>query len=631
MDDIHLGAMRATFTPLDGPAEIIFQSVTDVSVVNKGLLTEGNKKHFQMMRVARGKELNYFRIQTFESKISVGFANSLLINDGKKTYRVKERAIHLKVKKGQTISFTKIFSIYSTRDVLLKDLPIQTKKTLRKSLSLGFDECLKKHINAWEEKWAVSDVKVKPDNELQKAIRFNIYHLIILGNDRGTDTSIGAKGLAGQGYRGHIFWDGEIFILPFFIYNNPIVAKNMLIYRYNRLPASRKNALKNGYKGAQFVWESADTGEETTPSWHKLPDGSIIKIYTGQQEHHIVADIAYAVDHYYNATCDSEFMVEHGLEIIFEAAKFWASRVELNKKKKRYEIKHVIGPDEFREDINNNAFTNAMARWNLLRAVELYREFEKKSSDFKKLSKKIKLKKSECDTWRQIGRKLFIPRSKRKNLIEQCDGYFAKEDVKISDYDENGMPLVPKSVSERKLEETQLIKQADVVMLLYLLSNSFSDEQKRNNYQYYVRRTMHKSSLSPSINAIIGAEVGDSKRAFKLFSMALYTDLKDVHGNIVDGIHSACLGGVWQVLIKGFGGMRIKRNILTFDPKLPSQIKSLEFSVFWRNCLINVSMQKNKIKISFNSSTRKSLRIMVYKTIRDLTINKTFTFSRKAR
>ncbi|MFC1703779.1 glycoside hydrolase family 65 protein [Candidatus Omnitrophota bacterium] len=632
MDDIHLGAMIVEFTPLDGPCEIMVQSIIDTSVTNRGLLTEGKKKHFHMMGVSRSKNTNYFRIQTFESKISVGFADTLCVNAGSKTFNTHERAVSLKVPKGQSVTFTKLFSIFSTRDVLLKDLKAQTKRSLQKGLKLGFDEIVKNHCDAWQEKWQVSDIVVKPDKELQKVIRFNIYHLIIIGNDRGTDTSIGAKALAGEGYRGHVFWDAEIFILPFFIYNNPIVAKNMLLYRYNRLPASRKNAKKNGYKGTQFAWESADTGQETTPSWHKLPDGSIIKIYTGQQEHHIVADVAYAVDHYCNATSDTDFMADYGLEIIFETARFWTSRVELNKKKKRYEIKHIIGPDEFREDVNNNAFTNMMARWNLLRAVELYKEFSgKKAAVLKKVSKQIKLKKTEPDQWRRIGRAMYIPRSKKKNLIEQCDGYFNKKDVQVTEFDKNDMPLLPKSVSERKLSETQLIKQADVVMLLYLLSNSFSDEQKKINYDYYVRRTMHKSSLSPPINALVGAEVGDSARAYKLLLLSLYTDLNDAHGNIVDGIHSACLGGTWQALVKGFGGMRIKRDILTFDPRLPRKISMLAFSVLWRNCTIEATIYKSKIKLLFKSPAKKKLRVMVYKTVKDLSNNKAVTFFKKGR
>jgi len=630
MDDVHIGAMQVAFTPLDVPVNIMAQTTIDTSVTNKGFLTEGRKKHFQMMRIARTKDVNYFRIQTFESRVSVGFSDSLRVFDGKKEYDTKERAVRLKVDKGQTVYFTKIFSIYSTRDLLLKDLRSQTIRSLRKSIKTGFEGLIKQNADAWEAKWKISDVVVKPNKELQKAVRFNIYHLLIAGNDRGSDTSIAAKALTGEGYRGHIFWDADIFILPFFIYNNPAVAKNMLLYRYNRLPAARKNALKCGFRGAQFAWESADTGEETTPSWHKLSDGSIIKIYTGQLEHHIVCDVAYAVDHYYNATRDVDFMKQFGLEIIFETAKFWASRVEFNKRKNRYEIRHVIGPDEFREDVNNNAFTNTMARWNLLRAIELHREFKKKSAaTLRKLAKKIKLRESECNLWRQIGRKLFIPKSKKRDLIEECEGYFKKKDIKIREFEKNGMPLLPRAWAERKLAETQLIKQADVVMLLYLLSNTFTDQQKKRNYSYYIKRTMHTSSLSPSINAIIGAEVGDLERAFKLFSIALYTDLKDVHGNADDGIHAACLGGVWQALIKGFGGMRIKRDILTFDPKLPRQIRLLRFSILWRDCDINITIYKNKIRLFFKSSTKKKIRIMVYKSVVELSANKTFTFFKK--
>ena len=312
MDDEHIGVMRIALTPLDVDVDIIVQNTIDTSVTNRGFLTEGRKKHFQMMGVERSKDTYYFRVQTFESKVSIGFADSLQVFDGKNKFVTKEKSLNLRVKKGQTVYFTEIFSIYSTRDLLLKELKSQSIKTLNKSIKIGFDDLLKSHIQAWENKWRISDVIVKPNKEIQRTVRFNIYHLLIAGNDRGTGTSIGAKALAGEGYRGHVFWDAEIFILPFFVYNNPVVARNMLMYRYNRLSVSRKNASKNGYRGAQFAWESADSGVETTPSWHKLPDGSIIKIHTGVMEHHIVADIAYAVDHYYNVTDDIDFMEQYG-------------------------------------------------------------------------------------------------------------------------------------------------------------------------------------------------------------------------------------------------------------------------------------------------------------------------------
>jgi len=630
MDDVHVGVMQVAFTSLDVPVNIIAQTTIDTSITNRGFLTEGRKKHFQVMSVIRGKDINYLRTQTFESKISMGFADYLLISDGKKESVSKERTIHIRVNKGQTVYFTKIFSVYSTRDVLLKDLKLKVEKTLNKSIKLGFEGLLENHINAWANKWKASDVVVKPNREIQKATRFNIYHLLIMGNDRGSDTSIAAKALTGEGYRGHIFWDADIFILPFFLYTNPAVARNILLYRYNRLSASRKNALANGYRGAQFAWESADTGEETTPSWHKLPDGSIIKICTGQMEQHIVCDVAYAVDHYCNVAGDIDFMQRYGLEIIFETARFWASRVELNKNKNRYEIKHVIGPDEFREDVDNNAFTNTMARWNLLRAVELYKEFNRKDPGiFRKLARKINLKESECNQWREIARRMFIPTSKNKGLIEEFEGYFNKKDIKITAFDKNAMPILSKEHAERKLAETQFIKQADVVILLYLLSNTFTYKQKKRNYHYYIQRTLHKSSLSPSINAIIAAEVGDLEHAFKLFSVSLFTDIKDVHGNSIDGIHAACMGGTWQALIKGFAGLRVKRDILTLDPNLPKQISMIKFSVKFRDCDIEAVVYKDKIRLFLKSQFKHKIKIMIYRSVKELAANRATTFFRK--
>ena len=261
----------------------------------------------------------------------------------------------------------------------------------KKAFNSNFSSLIRDHINAWDCLWKRADIVVEGTANLQQNLRFNIYHMLICGHcDKGF-SSIGARTLSGEGYRGHVFWDTEIFILPFFLFTFPDVAKNMLLYRYKRLQASRDIARKNGYKGAQFAWESADTGQEETPKWARDLDRTVIRIHTHEMEYHITADIAYAVYQYYLATGDEKFMDDYGYELLIESARFWASLVTYNKRKKSYDINNVIGPDEFHVGVNNNVFTNMMAKWNLTTACKMFKQLRQKKKIYSSLKKKLKL------------------------------------------------------------------------------------------------------------------------------------------------------------------------------------------------------------------------------------------------
>lgn len=600
VDDPHIGTMQIYLTPLDGATNITVQTTIDCSVTNKGVLTEGKKRHFQIAEVSGSKDLSYLCTRTFEKEVSIAYASSLRVRKGRKSYRTSDRMVRLRLKKGQTVGLTRIFSIYTSFDIGSDKVKSPTIKSLRKAAKFGFERLLDDHTKRWAENWKSANIEIKGDPDVERALRFNIYHLLIAAYPNDGRVSIGARSLSGEGYRGHIFWDTEIFILPFFIYTNPRVAKNLLLYRYNRLEEARKIASHNGFKGTQFPWESADTGQETTPTWYKDFDGSIIRIHTMEMEHHITCDIAYAADHYYQATHDEDFLLRYGLEIIFEAARFWASRVEYNKREKIYEVKCVIGPDEFHEEVNNNAFTNAMARWNLLRANELYRKLNVlHPKELKRITKKIELKDSEIKEWYYIARKIKLPYSKKRRVISAFDGYFKKREVTITNFDDNFMPIFPKGLPVGKVGKTRLVKQADMVMLLYLLPDLFSLSQKKRNYFYYERRTLHKSSLSPSMHTIVGLEAGDEERAYRYFIHSLGADLRNVHGNTSDGIHAASLGGTWQAVVNGFAGMRIRRGVLTFDPKLPPHWKELRFTIKWRGRDLSVAVYKRKVALKF--------------------------------
>ncbi len=630
MDSENLAVMKIILTPLDAEADITIETTIDTSITNRGVLTEGRKKHTETVELTVVDNVRYRRVQTYENKIQTAYAFSLSAKIGSKKIKIPERTYRLHVKKDQVISFEKYISIYTSFEVgqaYLKDTSIRAVKKAQKE---GFDVLFDKNKAAWNKKWKIANINIKGDAESDKVLRFNIYHLLIAAREKDGRSSVAARALSSEGYRGHVFWDTEIFMFPFFAYTNPKIAKNMLMYRYNRLGSAREIAKEKGYKGAMFPWESADTGKEATPTWYKDLDGSVIRIRTNDMEHHITSDVAYAVSHYFNITGDEKFIINYGLEIMFETARFWASRAEYNKKTKTYDIKNIIGPDEFHEGVSNNAYTNIMAKWNVLRAIKLYRQLKSKyPKEIAALLKNLEVTKDEIRQWASTASSITPPKVDDNNVIEQFKGYFKKRKIKIKSLDANYMPYYPYKLSLNIVNKTQLVKQADVVMLLYLLSDHFTLKQKISNYKYYNSRTLHKSSLSPAVYSLMALEAQDDIRAFQYFSVAANGDLKDIHGNPGDGIHAASLGGTWQAAVNGFAGIRLRRKILNINPRLPAHWREFEVNLYWKGRLLSIKESNNKVMVYIKSRKKDFLELRIFGSLKKITANKRVTFYRK--
>jgi kojibiose phosphorylase len=476
-------------------------------------------------------------------------------------------------------------------------------KELQIRIRQGSEQIFLDHIIAWNEKWDTSDIRITGDDLAQKSLRFNIFHLIQSANPNDQQVSVAAKALHGDGYRGHVFWDTEIFMVPFYIYTDPKSARSLLMYRYHSLDSARENARINGYLGAQFPWESADTGEEVTPKeMGDLIRGYRGKVWTGEEENHIVADIAYEIDHYFLVTDDDEFFILYGAEIVIETARFWASRVDFDQEKRMYVINKVIGPDEYHEHVNNSVFTNLMARWNLNRALE-YIEKMKKSypNDWGNLKRKINLEEGELGKWKDVIDRIFIPYDEQTGLYEEFECYFNLEDPK---FPENNIHLIPMEL-ERRAKETTIVKQADVILLQYLLSSHFSQKSKKLNFNYYEPRTTHRSSLSPSTHAIISAELGYHDKSYQYFMKSARIDLDDLGKNTTEGIHAAALGGTWQAVINGFAGMRIRDGKLAFNPHLPEKWQKMEFKIKWRGETVDISITLDIVQVALETKDEK--------------------------
>ncbi len=571
--------------------------------------------HLAPVRASAGPDSLLLQMRTIASGIHLGYAAALLSSippssrtTERRSDRVAERQ-EFQLRRGETLTVDKFVTLHTSRDCPASQIAARCQGGLAAHLSRGFDHALAANAAAWLQMWDSADVTIEGDPEMTRAARFSIYHLLITANPNDPKANIGAKSLSGEGYRGHVFWDTEIFLLPFYIYTRPETARALLMYRYNTLDGARANAAANGFAGAQFAWESADTGQETTPKW--TPDGRH-RIWTGEEEIHVTADVAYGVLTYVTATGDTGFLASFGAEILFETSRFWLSRLEEDAAADKLVLRRVIGPDEFHEHVDNNAFTNRMVQWHLVQAARIHDDLARHDPRaLAKVAARIGLSADEADAWRQAAARILIPFDAGRGLIEQFEGYFALKDVPVTEWDGNDMPCYPAGYDHFNAGETMLLKQPDVVMLMYVLPDEFSDAAKRINYAHYEPRTLHKSSLSPAIHSIMGIEVGDRTRALQYFRRSALVDLIDNQGNTQDGMHIASAGGTWQALVFGFGGFRVRNGRMSFRPWLPPAWRGLQFCLLWQGSRIFVRIGQDEASFTLEPGPVARLPILV--------------------
>jgi kojibiose phosphorylase len=359
------------------------------------------------------------------------------------------------------------------------------------------------------------------------------------------------------------------------------------MYRYHTLPAARENARRRGYRGALFAWESADSGEETTPTLSLAPDGTLVRILSGELEHHISADVAYAVWQYWSLSGDERFFFEAGAEILLETARFWASRGALEDDG-RYHIRHIIGPDEYHEDVDDNAYTNLMARWNLRRGTEAARLLaERAPEQWRDLTRKLALEADEPATWERLAEVMYTGFDPETGLFEQFRGYFALEEIDPAAYEPRQAPL-DVLLGRERVRGSKVSKQGDVVLAILLLWDEFPPAVREANFRYYEARCGHGSSLSPAIHALLDARLGDLPLAERYFRQGAEIDLANNMGNAAGGVHVGALGGLWQAAVLGYGGYRPNGERLVLEPHLPADWNVMRFRLRWRGRVVEV-------------------------------------------
>jgi trehalose/maltose hydrolase-like predicted phosphorylase len=465
----------------------------------------------------------------------------------------------------------------------------------------GFDELVRRHVEEWRRIWVDAEIGLEGDAQAQLALRFAVFHMLSTAQPAKDAVSIGARGLSGMSYFMHVFWDTEIFVVPFFIYSWPEAARTMLVYRYRNLDGARHKAHTMGHKGALFPWESADSGEETTPAFGRGPQGEKIPILSGLMEHHISADVAWAVWEYWKCTGDDDFMRDMGVEIVAETARFWASRASRDRQG-RYHIPLVVGPDEYHEGVDDNAYTNVLARWNIRRAHEALTWLNETHADAaRRLQEKIGLTWVELLRWQKVAAGLVDGYEPKSKLFEQFAGFYEMDDVDPAALAQK--PLAADLLLGREVTlRSKVVKQADVVMLCYLLPDEIDDDTARANLQYYEPLTCHGSSLSPGIHAALAARLGDLDQAVESFRLAADIDLSDNMGNAARGLHLATMGGLWQAAVMGFGGVRRVGEALRVDPHLPEQWPRLTFALQFRGARLRLEITAQELALTVDEA-----------------------------
>jgi kojibiose phosphorylase len=584
--DQHVLALRCHITPVDCDAVVEVQASMSSYPENQGF------NHWESIGQGKTQHGVWLRVRTRTSHIELAMASSMTIAGVEATTQIANvpgyptLMTSFMAASEQTVTIENLITVYTSRDV---EAPTQAAQAKLGELP-SYADLRSQHEAAWTAAWQNSDIVIEGDVNAQLAVRYNIFQLLISAPKHDERVSIPAKTLSGFGYRGHVFWDTEIFILPFFIYTQPALARNLLTYRYHTLNGARRKAAHYGFKGAMYAWESADTGDEVTPRW-ALPNDPYaddVRIWCRDREIHISADIAYAAWNYWQATGDDEWMRDCGAEIILDTAVFWLSRVEWSTRYERYEIREVIGADEYHEHVNNSAFTNRLTQWHLEKASIVYDWLQRTyPGRLSELNATLKITPERRSRWQDIAANLWIP-STPSGLIEQFEGFFDLQDINLDEYE----PRTKSIQGILGIEETnkrQVLKQPDVLMLMYLMRQSqefpYSLEALEKNWGYYAPRTdiTYGSSLGPAIHAILASDLGKSVEAYHRFMQAALVDLEDTRGNAAEGIHGASAGGIWQVVVLGFGGVQLSEEGPIAHPHLPPGWTRLKFRLHWRD------------------------------------------------
>ncbi len=647
MEDQHLAAIEWLLTPVNWSGKIQIRSALDGTVTNSGVERYNNLNgdHLAPVQTDANNSHLFLLVESRQSHIQMAQAARTVIFDNDNGNRLNvepdvfedagyvSQTFSVDCEQGQTLRIEKIISIYTSRDFAISESGLEARNAVERASS--FSELLEPHEDAWAHLWRRCDIEMGGDHEVQHILRLHIFHLLQTASFNTIDLDVGvpARGLHGEAYRGHIFWD-ELFIFPFLNLRIPELSRSIQMYRFRRLQEAKMAAREAGYRGAMFPWQSGSNGREESQELHLNPkSGEWIPDNTRLQRH-INSAIAYNIWQYYQATEDMEFLSFYGAPVILEIARFWSSIASYNNSRNRYEIKHVVGPDEYHTSypdsdelgLNNNAYTNVMAVWVINRALEILDLLDNDREA--EMIEDMVIEQEELDYWRELTHKMYIPFIEDEDhVISQFEGYNDLEEFdwegyreKYDDIQRLDRILDAEDDSPNRYKAS---KQADVVMLFFLFSSEeltelfqqmgydFQPSWIPENIDYYLQRTSHGSTLSRLVHSWVLAR-SDRERSWEYFEEALMSDFKDIQGGTTqEGIHLGAMAGTVDLIQRCYSGLEIRNDVLWLNPRLPEELEYLRLRIRYRGHWIALFITHDKISVDFEEGWSKEVNIGV--------------------
>ena len=525
-------------------------------------------------------------VTTHDTGICVAMASALAVaGQARRSVSLDDdrvvESLAVPLARNRPVCFEKRTVFYTSRD--LPDPVAAAPRELRRVARRPLDALVRTHTTAWRKVWDVSDVRIDGDDRAQKGVRFSIFHLASIANAADDGVSLGAKGLHGNGYRGLVFWDTEVYMLPALVYTDPAAARALLMYRYHFLPDARANAASIDREGARFPWNSSVTGRE--------------HLWAGWQEH-VSPGIAHGVDQYVAATGDRAFYLEFGARLIIETALYWPTRVELDEARDRYVMRVTCGPDEIHTGIDNNMYTNHFVAWHLRRAARAVADLQK-AGKWGAAARELRVTQEDVARWTDIADRMFDTFDPQHGFHEQFEGYFRLREKAI---DRSMTKMQYTGPVQHSFKPTQVLQQADTVLMYHLFRSDFAEKVRRAGFRYYEPRCSHTSTLSRCVYASVAAQAGLTGEARRLFIESLETDYGPT-AECDSGIHSACLGGNWQAAVMGFAGFSVVDGVPSFRPRLPGKWQALSFCLQWRGKTLEAKITRRGIRLRTNRGT----------------------------
>lgn len=522
-----------------------------------------------------------FQVGTTMQTVVEGETVSVSVNE-KEEY--VENVIEVKADQGKTVTLYKYVAVTTDRDYEAAELVAKGREVLARSVEKGFEQLLDEHRRGWLSRWEIADVEIAGDDSAQQGIRFNLFQLFSTYYGEDSRLNIGPKGFTGEKYGGATYWDTEAYAIPLYLSTaESEVARNLLIYRHNQLDGAYHNAKQQGLNGALYPMVTF-TGVECHNEWEIT-----------FEEIHRNGAIAYAIYNYVNYTGDKNYLHEYGIDVLAGISRFWADRVHFSKAKNVYMIHGVTGPNEYENNVNNNWYTNRIAVWTLRYTLEVI-DFLKQNGHEDRLAG-LEFSDEELAKWQDIINRMYFPYDEEREVFVQHDTFLDKDLKTVDELAAEDRPI-NQNWSWDKILRSCFIKQADVLQGLYFFNHEFTEEEKRRNFEFYEPMTVHESSLSPSIHAVLAAELGMEEKAYEMYNRTARLDLDNYNNDTEDGLHITSMTGAWLGIVQGFAGMRTAEGTLSFAPFIPQAWNQYSFNIIYRGHYIKVEVNQENVVLS---------------------------------